>query len=444
MKNMYYNTIGKRYIDIVKEDPEKYFKDYKKLLAKVAKSTAKYKGEPVPAIYQPFFVSEEDEETFKYISDMMMRISDKITKEYVAISAFRNTFDFDNKMKQLLIHKPLLATFVPICRYDIFYKSRDEFKFCELNTDGSSAMNEDNEVAPFMLELEAMKEMEKRYGYKFSYYELFDSWVDEFKELYKETTGKEDFNLAIVDIMESASHEEFEKFKNAFEKKGIKTIICDARDIKRKDGHIYAGDFRIDAVYRRLVTFEAVQHWDEIQEFIDGYLNDEFVMIGSFKSQVMHDKRIFIKLFEDRVKKFLSKDELEFIEKHIPYTAMLTSETFEEVLKNKDKYIIKPVDNNASKGVYVGKDHSKKEFEAILKKFVGTGYIYQEYIEPYKRDVILFDEKGNLEVKKLKSIVGLFIYNKKFKGLYTRYGKENIISSLHQYYLGVNIKAKES
>ena len=97
---------------------------------------------------------------------------------------------------------------------------------------------------------------------------------------------------------------------------------------------IYAGDFRIDAVYRRLVTFEAVQHWDEIQEFIDGYLNDEFVMIGSFKSQVMHDKRIFIKLFEDRVKKFLSKDELEFIEKHIPYTAMLTSETFEEVLKN--------------------------------------------------------------------------------------------------------------
>ena len=444
MKNMDYNTIGKRYIDIVKEDPEKYYEDYKKLLAKVAKSTAKYKGEPVPAIYQPFFVSEEDEETFKYISDMMIRISDKITKAYVAISAFRNTFDFDNKMKQLLIHKPLLATFVPICRYDIFYKSRDEFKFCELNTDGSSAMNEDNEVAPFMLELEAMKEMEKRYGYEFSYYELFDSWADEFKELYKETTGKEDFNLAIVDIMESASHEEFEKFKKAFEKKGIKTIICDARDIKRKDGHIYAGDFRIDAVYRRLVTFEAVQHWDEIQEFIDGYLNDEFVMIGSFKSQVMHDKRIFIKLFEDRVKKFLSKDELEFIEKHIPYTAMLTSETFEEVLKNKDKCIIKPVDNNASKGVYVGKDHSKKEFEEILKKFVGTGYIYQEYIEPYKRDVILFDEKGNLEVKKLKSIVGLFIYNKKFKGLYTRYGEENIISSLHQYYLGVNIKAKES
>lgn len=444
MKNMDYNTIGKRYIDIVKEDPEKYYEDYKKLLDKVAKSTAKYKGEPVPAIYQPFFVSEEDEETFKYISDMMMRISDKVTKAYVAISSFRNTFDFDNKMKQLLIHKPLLSTFVPMARYDIFYKSRDEFKFCELNTDGSSAMNEDNEVAPFMLELKAMKEMEKRYGYEFSYYELFDSWVDEFKELYKETTGKEDFNLAIVDIMESASHEEFEKFKKAFEKKGVKTIICDARDIKRKDGHIYCGDFRIDAVYRRLVTFEAVEHWDEIQDFIDGYLNDEFVMIGSFKSQVMHDKRIFIKLFEDRVKKFLSKDELEFIEKHVPYTAMLTSKTFDEVLNNKNKYIIKPVDMNASKGVYVGKDHSKKEFEAILKKFVNTGYIYQEYIEPYKRDVILFDEKGNLEVKKLKSIVGLFIYNKKFKGLYTRYGEENIISSLHQYYLGVNIKAKES
>lgn len=444
MKSMDYNTIGERYIDIVKEDPERYYEDYKKLLEKVAKSTAKYKGEPVPAIYQPFFVSEEDEETFEYITEMMMRITDKVTKAYTAISAFRNTFDFDKKMKQLLIHKPLIKIAVPIARYDIFYKSRDEFKFCELNTDGSSAMNEDNEVAPMMIELEAMKEMEKRYGYEFSYYELFDSWVDEFKEIYTETTGKEEFNLAIVDIMESASHEEFEKFKNAFEKKGIKTIICDARDIKRKDGHIYAGDFRIDAVYRRLVTFEAIEHWDEIQDFIDGYLNDEFVMIGSFKSQVMHDKRIFIKLFDERVKKFLSKDEIEFIEKHVPYTAMLTKQTAPEVLENKNKYIIKPVDNNASKGVYVGKDHSKKDFAALLKKYTGTGYIYQEYVEPYKRDVVIFDDNGNMEVKELKSIVGLFIYNKKFKGLYTRYGKENIISSLHQYYLGVNIKAKES
>ena len=158
----------------------------------------------------------------------------------------------------------------------------------------------------------------------------------------------------------------------------------------------------------------------------------------------MHDKRIFIKLFEDRVKKFLSKDELEFIEKHIPYTAMLTKSTVKEVLDNKDKYIIKPVDLNASRGVYVGKDHSKKEFEEILKKHADTGYIFQEYIEPYKRDVVIFNDKGELEVKELKSIAGLFIYNKKFKGLYTRYGEENIISSLHQYYLGVNIRAKES
>lgn len=440
---MDYKTIGKRYIDIVKEDPEKYYKDYQKLLEKVKNSTAKYKGEPVPAIYQPYFVSEEDEENFKYISKMMMAITDKVTKAYIAISAFRNSFDFSDKMKMLLIHKPLLSTYVPICRYDIFYKSREEFKFCELNTDGSSAMNEDNEVAPFMLELEAIKELEDRYDYECSYYELFDSWVDEFKALYKETTGKDEFNLAIVDIMESASVEEFEKFKEAFERKGINTIICDARDIKRKDGHIYKDDFRIDAVYRRLVTFEAIDHWDEIQDFIDAYLNDEFVMIGSFKSQIMHDKRIFIKLFEDRVKKFLSKDELEFIEKHVPYTAMLTKDTVEEVLNNKNKYIIKPVDNNASKGVYVGKDHTKAEFTKILKEHVDTGYIFQEYIEPYKRAVVLFDEDGNLEVKKLKSVVGMFIYNKKFKGLYTRYGEGNIISSLHQYYLGVNIRVKE-
>ena len=61
---------------------------------------------------------------------------------------------------------------VPIGRYDVFYNSADDFKMCEFNTDGASAMNEENTIGALMLRPRRRVRQET----KVDEFGLFDSW----------------------------------------------------------------------------------------------------------------------------------------------------------------------------------------------------------------------------------------------------------------------------
>lgn len=128
------------------------------------------------------------------------------------------------------------------------------------------------------------------------------------------------------------------------------------------------------------------------------------------------------------------------MKKHIPITGLFrdNEEVFKLVLNNKDKYIMKPMDLNASQGVFTGRDLTQEEWERKLKDSWNKDYLYQEFYDPFTRDFIVFrDEKPVAE--EFRSIIGLFMYKEKFAGIYTRIGKTNIISGVTNYYTVPNI-----
>lgn len=432
-------SINQEYIDLVKSNPDKYLEDYKITLDKVANSTAIYKGKPVPFLYHPMFFTEADVEKFKGMVDTLMSMTNKVTEKYLNSKDFRKKFAYSDLLEELILIDNGYDINVPIGRYDLFYGGDDNYKFCEFNTDGSSAMNEDNTIGNILLETEALKEFGERYD--LSLFELIDSWVEDIASIYNKWSGKGDKpNIAIVDFTESGTSAEFEVFKKAFIKKGYKAIIADPRDLKYRDGKLYFDDFRIDLVYRRIVTFELIEKAHEIPEFIEAYRNKAFCCVGSIRSQIMHNKIIFKILHDEDTLDFLSEKERDFVKKHIPITGLFKGdrEVFEKVLNNKDKYIMKPYDLNASRGVYAGKDLSFEEWKKKLEESWDKDYLYQEYFEPYKRDHIVF-RNGKLEVDSFKSIIGLFIYKEKFAGIYTRIGEQSIISGVTNYYTLPNV-----
>lgn len=434
--------INQEYIDLVKSNPEKYLEDYKITLNKVANSTAIYKGKPVPFLYHPMFFTEEDVRKFKEMVDTLMSITNKVTERYLSSKEFRKKFEYSPLLEDLILIDNGYDINVPIARYDLFYGGDDNFKFCEFNTDGSSAMNEDNTIGRILLETQALKEFAKRYH--LSIFELIDSWVEDIISIYNKWSNKGDKpNIAIVDFTESGTTSEFEVFKNAFIKKGYNAIIADPRDLKYRDGKLYFEDYRIDLVYRRIVTFELIEKADEIPDFIEAYRDKAFCCVGSLRSQIMHNKIIFKILHDEDTLEILSEKEREFVKKHIPVTGLFKGdrEVFEKVLNNKDKYIMKPYDLNASRGVYAGKDLSFEEWKERLEKSWNKDYLYQEYFEPFTRDHIVFED-NELKVETLKSIIGLFIYKEKFAGIYTRVGRLSIISGITNYYTLPNLLVK--
>lgn len=430
------------YYNIIKEDENYYYLDYLNMQEKVENSSAIYKDEPIPVTYQGLFYDKENKKDFQYMSDMLMNITRKITKRYIEDEKYRKHFKFSKELESLIVHDPGYDIPVPIGRYDVFYSGRDNFKFVEFNTDGSSAMNEDNTIGKIMLETKSIKKMEEKYGYEIKNIDLINSWAKTSIDIYQKTKKTDALpNIAIVDVMEIGTPYEFREFKKAYENLGAKCEIIDIKDLEYTDGKLNYNGFDIDLVYRRIVTVELMNIYDEIKPFIDAYYDNAFMMLGSFRSQIMHYKLTY-KIFRIKdTREILTDEENEFLDAHIPYTEeFVTEEDFKKVLENKDKYILKPIDSYASHGIVTGRDYSDiSEYEKVLRELLNTGYIYQEYyvMDPLK--FVEFDKNGKLTVDKFGAVVGMFIYNEKFVAPYTRIGRDNLISGARDYYTAPNL-----
>ncbi|WP_416198675.1 MAG: Glutathionylspermidine synthase preATP-grasp [Sporanaerobacter sp.] len=427
------------YIDIIKRDVDKYYDDYEKAIEAVANSTAIYKGEPVPFLYEPIFYTQSDVERFNEIGRILISITNKVTQKYIESPEYRKKFGYSKLLEELILVDQGYDINVPIGRFDIFYGGNDDFKFCEFNTDGSSAMNEDNTLARILLQSKAIKKMREKYDIE--YFELIYKWVDESIDIFKKyNKAISRPNVAIVDFKESGTPYEFEEFKKAYIKRGYRAEIVDPRELKYIDGKLYYEDMNIDMIYRRIVTREFIEKSSEISDLIEAYRDGAVCMIGSMKSQIMHNKIIFKILYDEDTLEFLADEERNFIKKHIPYTEEFkgSRSVYEKVLNHKDEYILKPKDSYGSKGVYAGKDFTYEDWSKKLDEVFGKDYLFQEFFEPYKTKFVVFED-GELKIKEFGTITGLFLYNEKFVGLYTRVGENSIISGLHGYYTVPNL-----
>ena len=436
--------LTQEYLDILKKDTEFYYKDYKDAMRKVDESNAKYKGKPVPFLYQPMFFTDEDIANFNRIAKIVMSIGNKVTDEYVANSEYRKKFKYPKLLEDLILEDPGYDINIPMGRFDLFYEGGDRFKFIEINTDGTSGMNEENTFSEIILESEAIKPMKEKYDIE--YFELMDRWVEDSLRVYSQFDNKvENPNIAIVDFKETGITAEFEEFQKAYEKKGYNCYIIDPRDFEFRNKGLYFGDIKIDMIYRRIVTVEFIEKSDEIEDLIEAYRAGVVCLIGSLRSQIMHNKIIFKLLYDEDTWKLLSDSEVDFIKAHIPFTEELKGDEllFNKLKNSKDDYIIKPLDSFASQGVHAGRDYSQTEWEDLLEKSWNDEYLYQEFIDPYTRKFVEFEDDGSIRTDEFNMNVGVYMYDEVFAGVYTRISKNNIIFGREGYYSIPNLWVKE-
>lgn len=427
---------NKEYYDII-EGKEKIheaecvgIKDY------LNQSTAKYHNRVVRTLYIPKMFSSKEIDIMKNDVKVLFGIFDKAIKEYQTNPEYRKLFGFSKELEELILLEPRYACNIPMARVDIFMDEKTgDYKFCEFNTDGASAMNEDRELNIAFSQSLAYKEFAKNHSV--STFELFDSWVKEAVEIYHDYAGDKTAvpNVLITDFMESATTNEFYIFKSAFEKLGCKTTICDIRNVKFENGACIAEDgTRIDLVYRRAVTSDIMRHLDEIEPFIQCVKAGAVCLLGDFRTQIAHNKILYKILHSKATKNILTKIENDYVKNHIPFTMDINEvfenpEVLEDVLTNKDKWIIKPEDSYGSKGVLAGVelDDMEKWKQTILDA-KGEKFIVQEFCTPYRLRNIGFQNEG-FGWTDTSNLTGIFVYNGKFAGIYSRVSYDQMIST---------------
>ena len=401
-------------------------------------STAKYHNRVVKTLYLPKLFSEKEIALFSQTVATLYGIFDKVIAEYEKNEAYRRLFGFPKELEELILRRPKYGCNIPIARIDLFYNEETgEFLFCEFNTDGASAMNEDRELNTAFERSKAYQTF--RETYPLCKFELFETWVDEVITLYRRYTGDDAAmpSVAIVDFMEHATTNEFLIFRERFEKRGCPAVLCDIRKLKWDGTCCLDEDGRkIDVIYRRAVTSDIMAHFGEVGDFLSAVRAEAVCLLGDFRTQIVHNKILFKILHRQETLHLLSKEEQVFIRAHIPLTLSLDELDLPEyawvkkdALSRKDNWIVKPEDSYGSLGVRAGVEcKEQEEWNLLLEKLRGGRYILQQFNTPYRLPNI------DLSVKNPKwvgtaNLTGLFVYGGHLNGVYSRISFDQMIST---------------
>jgi hypothetical protein len=447
-------------------------------------SDARYHGEVIGMGFLPKLYDRAALSAFDTLVTRTYAILEKMTERFIEDAEYRALFRFSPLLEKLIALPNKTACTIPICRIDLFLNEDDgSFKFCEFNTDGTSAMNEDAEVANAL----AVSATLKRFGthHRLCAQELFDPWVETFLDLYYQSADSvPEPVVAIVDYAKSAVLPEQLEFRRRFERYGINCLVVDVASLEYLPGALYGRDvseqhpahnmpLRIDAVYRRAVTSELVQELENTGADVDSLLDPgqrieicprgaaalvagvargKVCMMGGFQTQVAHSKASFCLLHHPRTLEFLSEDERHFVREHVPFTTWLDESCIDISLvkSEREKWIIKPADGYASKGVQAGKSLSAAAWSALIDEKLEEEYIVQEYVPQFQTLNTLpvpLDDEGtplfsSVEMAQRSAeyepdsayglrpynvLTGLFGYGGRFIGVYVRSGPDAII-----------------
>lgn len=417
-------------------------------------STAIVHHRVVDSSFVPRLYNNEVWERFRYIAETTHAILCKVIERYRSDAAYRQIFDYDSRLVELALLPRGYDAVLPFARLDIFMNEETlESAFCEINGDGSAGLNEDREIVHSIENSATFRTFAERH--QLASCELFETWVQEFISIYNTFDRKVDEpRFAICDYLDLGVVDEFYIFCDYFEAAGYDCVVADVRELRFDGTDLRDGSGRIiNAIWRRSVTNDVIEHWDESQDLINAVREGAVALIGAFSGHIIHDKQIFQALRHPLTKEFLTEEENAFIEEQVPATYFLADEACDlaAIRSNKDAWIIKPTDAYGARDVYAGKSCTEEEWDALIDRFAngasGAPFLAQRYITPYRTltlppasDAFWLIEQGLMDQNDEESPIrgvsynnlsGLFLYNGKFQGIFSRLGPLPEISKDH-------------
>ncbi len=408
----------------------------------MARSTAIVHDKHVACSFIPRLFNDRTYRAMKECAETAHRILCKVMQHYLDDPDYRDVFSFDPRLEEIILIPRRYDSLLPFARVDTFMNEDDyTFKFCEFNGDGSAGMNENREITLSVAGTPTFREFVK--SYRVQTCEIFNQWVGEFIDIYDTFENRvKNPRFAIADYLDHGVVAEFKHFARLFEYRGYPCTVVDVRELTF-DGEVLRdkNNQRVDAIWRRCVTNDVLEFWDETQPLIEAVRAGKVALIGSFAGHIIHDKQINKALFHPKTRAFLTDDEAKFVDETVPFTAFLNDNevNLEEIRTTKDKWIIKPTDAYGGDGVYAGAQVDQQTWDEVIDKYAnsaaGAPFIVQTFISPYKTDTLPYETveelaKGDKPVlpAQYNNLNGLYLLNGKFGGVFSRLGPKHIIT----------------
>ena len=415
----------------------------------LAHSTNIYRGNVVACDFFPKLFDARLRDRLSEVAGITYRIIEKIMDRYLADPEYRTVYDFDPRLAELILTPRGYESHLPFARIDLFLDEETlEARYCEFNADGSSGMNENREAENAVAGTATFMRFAENHTLTSMNAVMLDGWVDEFLRIYGTWTHPVATpHVVLADYLENSVVEEFKLYRRLFEAHGVPCSIFDVRSLSYENGVLtghgaYEGlghdGLPIDAIWRRAVTVDVMDHYDESTAFLTAFREGAVCVIGSFLSHLVHDKQIFKVMRDARTWEFLTPAEIAFVKAAIPGTEYLSADVvdIEAVKRDPAKWIVKPTDGYGCRDVFPGPsfagapDTWVRIIDERVDARTGVPFLVQEFITPYKTPSIpMRGEPGDetAPVQMNNNLTGLYLIDGQLAGIFSRLGPKPLI-----------------
>ncbi len=362
-------------------------------------------GRPLTPYLRPHFVTETDWTRVVVVCETIWSALQKVKDAAVKNDKILDELGITEIERELVAIDPKYKQVSPTARLDSFLTDT-AYSFVELNGESPAGIAYAASATEIFENLPIMKKFSELYEVRG--FEGRPKMLEVLLTAHEEFLGcKPDGNpvIAIVDLKGLPTQKEFELFKDYFESRGFKSIICSPDELEFDGKNLIHQGAAIDIVYKRLLVNEYLPIIDSAPALLEAYRAGAICMVNNFRSKLVHKKAIFAVLTNERYAYLFDENELRAIEAHVPWTRTFRREKtiyrnaeidlVEFTRTNSDKLVLKPNDDYGGHGIYIGWNSSETEWNAAIETALANGdYLVQERVETSKEMFPMLDDAG--------------------------------------------------
>ncbi|HVO41697.1 MAG TPA: hypothetical protein VMT34_03690 [Aggregatilineales bacterium] len=280
-------------------------------------------------------------------------------------------------------------------RLDSFYDPENEsLRFIEYNAETPAGMTYEDQLAEAFMNLSLFRQFEEYYGVQ--HLALTGHLLTALLATYREWGGQDQPNIGVVDWGDVPTLNEHELCQAYFETYGFKTILADPRGLEYRHGALYAGDFRIDLIYKRVLVSELIDRMGMDNPIVRAVRDHAVCMSNGFSAKLLAKKSSFALLGDERNEYLFRPGERAAIEAHIPWTRRVEErktyfhgqaiDLLPFILDHRESLVLKPNDEYGGRGVIIGWQTPPDEWQAALRGALNTPFVVQERVHIASED----------------------------------------------------------
>jgi uncharacterized circularly permuted ATP-grasp superfamily protein len=397
-------------------------------------------GRPLCIVLRPHFYTEQQFQYLKTETEVILGAFAKTHKAAMADSNVRAFFHME-PWEEEMIHVERSAQ-VPwsTSRLDSFYSlDHNTLSFIEYNAETPAGMAYEDVLAETFLDLPIMKKFQEKYAVK--PFRVRGRLLDALLETYADWLGSRPAQkpqIAIVDWEDVPTKNEHRLCKEWFARHGVASELVDPLNLEYRNGKLYADDFRVDLIYKRVLGQELFQRMGSDNPIFRALRDRAVCISNSFQALILYKKSSLAFLSDEANHPLFTANEIRAIGEHIPWTRKVenrktyynnsTIDLMEFIEQNRARLVLKPNDSYGGKGVVLGWEASPENWANALDAAQNEPYVVQEKVNIASEQFPFFAD-GKMNLHKLYVDADPFIFmGKSAHGVLTRLSSEALLN----------------